>query len=143
MAAPIPPAAALVTLSPSAACDALADMPTATSSIGTITEDVKTVEFCAVVRDMGAEPPSLAVRLLTRAAAHAFAGRLHAAVRVWASFLARSSPIARAARRDVRLAARGGRGEERGRDARAIGLACRGACFSHVGALISRDPVRL
>ena len=34
-----------------------------------------------------------AARLLTGAAVHAFAGRLRAAVRVWASSLARSSPL--------------------------------------------------
>ena len=81
-----PPAVALVTLSPTASCDALADLPAATISIGTTTEDAKTVEYCTAVREMGAEPPSPAARLLTRAAAHAFAGRLRAAVRVWASF---------------------------------------------------------
>ena len=50
-------------------------MPTATRSIGNITEDAKTVEFCTAVREMGAKPPSPAARLLTAAAAHAFAGR--------------------------------------------------------------------
>ena len=49
----------------------------------------------------------------------------------------------RAARRDVQLAAHGARGEERGRDARAIGWACRGTCFFHLRALIYRDHIRL
>ena len=68
-------------------------MPAATKSIGTTSKDAKTVLYCTVVRDMGAEPPSPAARLLTGAAVHAFAGRLRAAVRVWASSLARSSPL--------------------------------------------------
>ena len=87
--------------------------------------------------------PSPDARLLTRAAAHAFAGRLRAAVRDWASFLARSSPLARAAHRAVRLADRGGRGEERGRDALAIGWASSRHLFFHLGALIARDHLRL
>ena len=55
------------------------------------------VHRCAI---WAPKPPSPAARLLACAAAHAFAGRLRADDRVWASFSARSSQIYRAARRD-------------------------------------------
>ena len=48
----------------------------------------------------------------------------------------------RAARRDVQLAAHGARGEDRGRDARAIGWACRGTCF-FILVHSHRDHIRL
>ena len=95
------------------------------------------------LRDGARYGPSSAARLLTCADAHTFAGRSRTAIRERAPFLARSSRLACAAHRDVRLAARGARSEERGRDARAIGWACRGTCFFHLGALISRDHMRL
>ena len=112
-----PPAAAADSLTPITARHVLAVVPADTNLIGATAGVTETVigEF------MGAVNPPCPCPLLSVCCLRASQARLRAVLRVCAPSSALSRAPVHAARGDVRLVGRGGRGEVRGRDARATG----------------------
>ena len=108
-----PPAAAADSLTPITARHVLAVVPADTNLIGATAGVTETVigEF------MGAVNPPCPCPLLSVCCLRASQARLRAVLRVCAPSSALSRAPVHAARGDVRLVGRGGRGEVRGRDA--------------------------
>ena len=107
----------LTYLTPIATRHVLAAVPADTNLIGATVGVTETVSG----ERMGAVNPPLPIPLLSVCCLRASQARLRAVLRVCASSSVLSRASVRGARGDVRLVGRGGRGEMRGRDARAIG----------------------